>query len=91
MMLDQNEDSRLLEVIKKKIGYNLPLYKQYFYFINDLSFISCHSKDSGIFPHYDKSIYSGWIIFNIIAMSYYLNSHTYALHIRKEGNPFLKY
>ena len=36
MMLDQNEDSKLLEVIKEKFGFNLPLSKQNFYYLNDL-------------------------------------------------------
>jgi len=64
MMLDQNEDSKLLEVIKEKFGFNLPLSKQYFYYLNDLSPISYHSKDPKVFAHYDKSIYGGWKIFN---------------------------
>ena len=64
MMLDQNEDSKLLNVIKEKFGFNLPLSKQYFYYLNDLSPISYHSKDPMVFAHYDKSIYGGWKIFN---------------------------
>ena len=64
MMLDQNEDSKLLKVIKEKFGFNLPLSKQYFYYLNDLSPISYHSKDPMVFAHYDKSIYGGWKIFN---------------------------
>ena len=64
MMLDQNEDSKLLEVIKEKFGFNLPLSKQYFYYLNDLSPISYHSKDPKDFAHYDKYIYGGWKIFN---------------------------
>ena len=31
MMLDQNEDSDQLEVIKAKFGFNLPLSHQYFF------------------------------------------------------------
>ena len=34
MMLDQNEDSKLLEIIKEKFGFNLPLSKQYFYSVS---------------------------------------------------------
>jgi peptide/nickel transport system permease protein len=64
MMLDQNEDSKLLKVIKEKFGFNLPLSKQYFYYLNDLSPISYHSKNPMVFAHYDKSIYGGWKIFN---------------------------
>jgi len=44
MMLDQNEDSAQLEVIKAKFGFDLPLTTQYFYYLNDLLPISIHSK-----------------------------------------------
>ena len=33
MMLDQNEDSELIDVIKAKFGFNLPLSDQYFYYL----------------------------------------------------------
>jgi len=42
MMLDQNEDSAQLEVVKAKFGFNLPLSQQYFYYLNDLSPFSVH-------------------------------------------------
>ncbi|MDP2058379.1 MAG: ABC transporter permease, partial [Flavobacteriaceae bacterium] len=43
MMLDQNENSEQLAAIKKKYGFDQPVYKQYIYYLNDLSPISLHS------------------------------------------------
>lgn len=45
MMLDQREDSEQLEAIKKKFGFDQPVSTQYFYYLNDLSPISFHSKN----------------------------------------------
>ena len=33
MMLGQNEDQELIEVLNKKFGFNLPLYKQYLFLV----------------------------------------------------------
>jgi len=44
MMLDKREDSKQLELIKKKYGFDRPIYVQYLYYLNDLSFISFHNK-----------------------------------------------
>ena len=43
MMLDQNQNSEQLEVLKNKFGFDLPLLDQYLYYLNDLSPISFHS------------------------------------------------
>ena len=45
MMLDQREDSEQLEAIKKKFGFDQPVSTQYFYYLNDLSPMSFHSKN----------------------------------------------
>jgi peptide/nickel transport system permease protein len=36
MMLDQNENSEQLALIKKKYGFDKPIATQYLYYINDL-------------------------------------------------------
>ena len=64
MMLGQNEDQELIEVLNKKFGFNLPLYKQYLFYLNDLSPISYHSNNPKKFAHYDKHIYGGIKIFD---------------------------
>lgn len=45
MMLDQNENSEQLAIIKKKYGFDQPISTQYLYYLNDLSPISFHSID----------------------------------------------
>ena len=44
MMMDQNENEEQLKIINKKYGFDLPVYKQYLYYLNDLSIISVHSN-----------------------------------------------
>ncbi len=45
MMLGQNENSEQLNILKKKYGFDKPVFKQYLYYLNDLSIVSIHSKD----------------------------------------------
>ncbi|MGV8994365.1 MAG: ABC transporter permease [Flavobacterium sp.] len=45
MMLDQNENSEQLAMVKKKYGFDKSLPTQYLYYINDLSPISLHSNN----------------------------------------------
>jgi peptide/nickel transport system permease protein len=37
MMLDQNENSEQLALIKMKYGFDKPIATQYLYYLNDLS------------------------------------------------------
>ena len=64
MMLDQNQNSEQLEVLKNKFGFDLPLIDQYLYYLNDLSPISYHSTDKNEFSYYEKEIYGGIPLFN---------------------------
>ena len=45
MMLGQNENSEQLIVLKKKYGFDKPVFTQYLYYLNDLSLVSYHSKN----------------------------------------------
>ena len=47
MMLDQNENSEQLAIIKKKYGFDKPVGVQYLYYLNDLSPVSFHSTNQG--------------------------------------------
>ena len=64
MMLDQNQNSDQLEVLKNKFGFNLPLIDQYLYYLNDLSPISYHSTNKNEFSYYEKEIYGGIPLFD---------------------------
>lgn len=45
MMLDQKEDPEQLAQIRKNLGLDQPLWKQYAFYLNDLSPISFHNTD----------------------------------------------
>ncbi len=45
MMLDQNEDPEQLAKIRAKYGFDQPVYKQYLYYLNDLSIVSFHASE----------------------------------------------
>ena len=51
MMLDQREDQEQLQNIREKYSFNLPLYKQYFYYVNDVMPLSIHHIGSDSFTN----------------------------------------
>ena len=63
MMLDQNEGSEQLEALKKKYGFDLPVYQQYLYYLNDLSPLSIHSREPNHFTHFSFEQHSGIQLF----------------------------
>ena len=44
MMLSQREDSKQLELIKQKYGFDKPISEQYFLYLNDVSIVSFHNN-----------------------------------------------
>lgn len=85
MMMDQNEDAEQLELIKKKYGFDQPIFKQYLYYLNDLSIISIHSKNPEKINFLKKDKYSFKTIYefnnsNLVFKFPYLENH-----IREEG------
>jgi len=64
MMLDQQEDSAQLQNIRKKYGFDQPITKQYFYYLNDLSPISIHSKNSKDFTFLTPGKYNYQTLLN---------------------------
>ncbi len=65
MMLDQNENSEQLLIIKKKYGFDKPLYLQYLYYVNDLSPVSLHSNDPNDYTYFNKDKYAGIKLINL--------------------------
>ena len=63
MMLGQNESEEQLQVVRKKYGFDQPLYKQYMLYINDLSPISYHSKNPNDLSFFTSQKYKGTKIF----------------------------
>lgn len=62
MMLDQNENSEQLMLIKKKYGFDQPLGKQYLYYLNDLSPLSIHSKNPDDYTFCEEGKYQEMVI-----------------------------
>lgn len=65
MMLDQNENSEQLAIVKKKYGFDQPVSTQYFYYLNDLSPISFHSENPEDYTFLSEGKYNAIILFAI--------------------------
>ncbi len=60
MMLGQREDPEQLKIVRKKLGLDLPITKQYIYYINDLSPISIHNtNEPNSIDYYSDYKYDG--------------------------------
>lgn len=64
MMLDQKEDPEQLAHIRKNLGLDQPVWKQYLYYINDLSPISIHEKTGNSYTSLESEKYNGTELFN---------------------------
>lgn len=58
MMLDQNENSEQLLILKKKYGFDKPVFVQYLYYLNDLSPVSIHFSDKTNLSFLKKNKYN---------------------------------
>ncbi|UNY99041.1 ABC transporter permease [Zhouia spongiae] len=65
MMLDQNEDSEQLAVIKKKYGFDKPLSLQYLYYLNDLFPVSFHSENPDDYTFLSEDRYTATELFSV--------------------------
>lgn len=65
MMLDQKEDPEQLAQIRKNLGLDQPVWKQYLYYINDLSPISIHEKTGNSYTSLESEKYNGTELFNV--------------------------
>ena len=65
MMLGQNENSEQLEILKKKYGFDKPIFNQYLYYLNDLSPVSVHSKNPENISYLSDNKYNYVKILNI--------------------------
>ncbi|TVZ57152.1 peptide/nickel transport system permease protein [Lutibacter sp. Hel_I_33_5] len=65
MMLDQREDAAQLEIIRKKYGFDQPVFTQYLYYLNDVSPISFHSNTSDNYTYLSENKYTYTKLFSI--------------------------
>jgi ABC-type dipeptide/oligopeptide/nickel transport system permease component len=59
MLGGQNVNEEIIKTIRKDLGLDMPLYKQYLLYLNDLSPISIHSPDPDSHLYYDTAKYTG--------------------------------
>ncbi len=85
MMLDQKEDSEQLAQIRKNLGLDQPLWKQYLFYLNDLSPVSLHSNSSTSYTFTESGKYEGVKLF-IIGNSTLLLKYPYMrVSFQKQG------
>ena len=65
MMLDQNENSEQLAIIKKKYGFDQPVSTQYLYYLNDLSPLSFHSTNEDDYTYPAEGKYTAARLFTV--------------------------
>ncbi len=65
MMLDQREDTEQLQNIRKKYGFDKPLVTQYLYYLNDVSPLSIHSKNTDNYTFLSEGKYLYSTLFSI--------------------------
>lgn len=65
MLLGQREDSEQLQNIRKKYGFDKPVTTQYLYYLNDLSPVSFHSKNSEDYTFLSSQKYKFTSLFSV--------------------------
>ena len=65
MMLGQNESEEQLAIVKKKYGFDQPIYKQYLNYLNDLSPVSFHSTNPSSYTYLSEDKYAATSMFTV--------------------------
>jgi len=65
MMLDQREDTEQLQNIRKKYGFDKPVFTQYLYYLNDVSPLSLHSKNKEDYTFLYEGKYNAQSLFSL--------------------------
>src|SRR5690625_3037826 len=65
MMLGQHQSEEQLNIVKKKYGFDKPLFTQYIYYLNDLSPLSVHSKNPTDYTYLKEGKYNATSLFAI--------------------------
>jgi len=85
MMLDQNENSEQLAIIKKKYGFDKPVSTQYLYYINDLLPVSFHSTNSDDYTYLSEGKYSASRLFTIARITVVIKAPYLRESFQKSG------
>lgn len=85
MMLDQNENSEQLAIIKKKYGFDKPVSTQYLYYLNDLSPLSLHSTTTDDYTYLADGKYNAAELFTVADISVVLKTPYLRESFQKSG------
>lgn len=85
MMLDQNENSEQLALVKKKYGFDKPLSTQYVYYLNDLSPLSFHSNNEEDYTFLADGKYNGFTLLHIGKTTVFLKTPYLRESFQKSG------
>lgn len=85
MMLDQKEDPEQLALIRKNLGLDQPLWKQYIYYLNDLSPISVHSPIKNSYTSIESGKYKGIELFKVSDHQILLKKPYLRISFQKQG------
>lgn len=85
MMLDQKEDPEQLALIRKNLGLDQPVWKQYLYYLNDLSPVSFHEKSGNSYTSLESGKYEGLNLFSVGNTSVLLKSPYLRVSFQKQG------
>ncbi len=87
MMLDQNEDPEQLAIIKKKYGFDQPIFTQYLYYLNDLSPVSFHSENADNYTSLKTEKYNYTHLFNVAKTDVVIKEPYLRESFQKSGKP----
>jgi len=65
MMLGQNETAEQVAIVKKKYGFDKPIWEQYLLYLNDLSPLSVHSTTPGDYSFLNNRKYNAQKLFDV--------------------------
>lgn len=85
MMLDQKEDPEQLALIRKNLGLDQPVWKQYLYYLNDLSPISLHENSGNSYTSIESGKYNGIYLISFGNKSILLKSPYLRVSFQKQG------
>ena len=85
MLLDERQDAELLQIVKKKYGFDKPAIVQYGYYLNDLSPVSFHSTSQNDFTFLDKRKYNPLFELEIGAVNFVVKTPYLRQSFQKSG------
>lgn len=87
MMLDQKEDPEQLALIRKNLGLDQPVWKQYIYYLNDLSPISFHASEGDSYTSIQSGKYKGTQLYSGSNQTVLLKAPYLRTSFQKQGKP----